>query len=395
MLKQQFDRFCEFVCGRRLFTRGLIVQFILLLSFGFAIWYKVQVQNSAYGPRMVFVASGAFPALQKSNVGGYRVTLDFYGNPSTSHPGFLLPKNNSNITAFESDSLGSLIQAEAFSVQEIAKLEFKKLSKDGASALWAIQRVNPISLIPYTRLYVIKTSEFDLWWQPEDSGEFVRVDKSEKLEVRMQDEINLNGIEITNDAHSQTLWLLGYDGILYKYPLDMNEDKDIIFKKGPMTLTAAAPRDLTYVCNLTLLLDASYNSGWQSLDAIEGDIAGAPPGSEMQYFLSTNSIKQEYIVFGIPRKQGAHSIIIWKFSIKSDIGQPRWDEGAIAYRSTRQANTRDAHHIISSEAFRGEIKSGAFMGKAKNTIPVDHQSYLFEFRESEKTDSMYIRDADG
>ena len=395
--KQWFERLYKILRGGKLFTKILVLEFILLLFFGLSLWYTNRVDNTAFGPRMAFVARGVFPdGGGGANNQGYRVTLDFHGSPAVSHPGLLLPRNNSKLTVFESDSFGTLTQSKEFSIQEIAKLEFKKLSKDSSSVLWAIQRVNTTSLIPHTRLYVIKASEFELWWKPPSADEFEKLKMPNKIDVRMQDEINLNGIEITTVNDTRILWLLGYDGTLYKHALGREKGTETgsIFKRGPMTLAAAASEDLQYVSNLSSVLDSTYSTGWQSLDAIEGEIEGAPAASEVQYFLSTNAIKQEFIVFGIPRKNNTHPLILWKFPILNDPGQPRWDEGSIAFRSPSRDNSPPAHHLISTEAFAGKLSSGHFDANTRNFLPPD-SSYSFVFQKSSRTDSIQLFGADG
>ena len=345
---------------KNIYTKILVIISVLFLFYIYSLWYKSYVQKTGYGPRVVFASKRNFFTKTRGNIEGYRVVLDFRKKLNSSHPGFLVPKYSNFIQAYEGDSFIShdtVLQAQQIPIQEISKIEYKKINKDSSFALWAIQRVNSKSLIPRTSLYVLEPSEFELWWKPPNSSNYEKLDNSEELNIRIHDEVKLNGIEVTEYDDNYTIWILGYNGILYNYFVDKTtvQENGGILKKGPKILAANTPTDMRYICDLTIILGDSYNTGWQSLDAIEGEIRGLPASQKYHYFFSINAVKLEYLVIGIPKGDNDNPIITHTLPFDVNNTKIKWDEGTVVFRPISNYGSDDSLFIISADAFGASV----------------------------------------
>lgn len=356
-IEKALDWVRDRVRGKKWFYRLISLQLTVAISLLIILAYEKHIRNTSFGPPIVIAAKQSklrvidLKGNQKDDTDGARVLIDKLGDNSASREGFLVPTSKTGdwsvgVVAPNSDS------TQRIKIPEIVRLELKKR---GHSELWSISRLTPYSSTPKAELFLLRPDQFKVYKKTDGSDYYHELAHSNVTDIRVNDAVRLNGIEVTQEDGQEIIWLLGYDGKLYKIaPLSNNDDLINSFSNGGELLQPSKAIGLEEHCDLSdYVRKRNFRKiGWQSLDAVE--MGPGKHSSHERYFLTINSTAEKIVLF----KVNVHEINA-KPTIDDTCATPytneaRWDEGIADLRPF----TDGTRYLCVCEAFKGTVLCG-------------------------------------
>lgn len=380
---------------KRLFSL-LIIELLFIFIFLGIIIYQERIASTGFGPPIVFASQVKMSnddnhkkqKILNKHEEIYHVIFRSIGDTTNVKKGYL------HLTRKERDA-GSIIYAyssetlnthEDLSISSIPKLEFKKklkIKKENKNTLlWAIEKVDAVSLVPHAKLYILCENEILLLDNDYDS-----IAVEEITDIFIHDALDLNGIEIVDTKDKYSIWLLGYDGTIYYCKIQKVADKDYI--KGGEKLALPVSKKLNEQFNLSdwinqkkpkgyqnapslKLTEQSWeNKGWQSLHLVDDN-------NDTLTFVATNAIKEKIVIFKTLKtvSDSSYVEIVNIDSIPSN-SIVRWDEGSATFPKNKEYEKKKEYYIVTTNAFDGSIILGAtWNGERINTLDKQNKETL-------------------
>ena len=196
-----------------------------------------QTRETSYGPPALLTVWTEKAVVNDTRTQGYLVKLKYFGDVETVYGGLLSLSDTAPHNLAAKRITGGTDILMPVSIATTTLMEYKKKLENG-EMLWALEKLDPASLMPRARLFRINSNQFSVF-REDLNGEtgslrgdslatYTKAETPDVIYPQMGSLIN--GIEIVPQLGYETIWLLGYDGSLYKTPA-----VDDVTKSGPLS----------------------------------------------------------------------------------------------------------------------------------------------------------------
>ncbi|MCX6307109.1 MAG: hypothetical protein NT040_19255 [Bacteroidetes bacterium] len=364
-----------------LFIFGLNLVYILSMK------YASEVSATGYGPPIVFVSKISTQdsltkdcqrLLNDTVYESFNVTFRKVGSHKSLFDGFLKIKKGTKTEGMISIiGHGDGLERDTFKISKISKLEFKKYIKsDSALGLWTIESLTDSSMIPHARLYILDTSDIQLYSNSELVERKCKGCKQsqkglnqtiinckplkykEITDIYLPNALDMNGIDVYALDGNYYIRLMGYNGQLHNCLI--KSKVDVKFLKRCAKQASTQSIELLSSFNLTYLLNKKDSSriswptiGWQNIDSysnIPGKIEGLP-------FISINAITERVVIYNLSWNKVTGKDI--KLLIDTTFPIPtkreiRLDQGCTTFEYKEDGRQKE-YYLVTTDAYSGLI----------------------------------------